>query len=90
MFSAHPNYSIGDIVQTRFGNKSFVIILKTQDVDDRFLVRYVKSKHGVPIRKGRIFFIHEFWFKKYEWKGDKRRYAHIGWIPPINKESECL
>lgn len=80
----HSQYKIGDIVQTRLHNKSFCQILEIDG--DILLVRYVKSKHGVPIRKGRIFKIHENWFRQYRWIKGKMKWELDEWIKPINRE----
>ena len=52
---------IGDIFQTHLGKQSFLKVLDILEFG--YKVQYIKSRHGVQIRKGRIFIIHNDWLK---------------------------
>jgi hypothetical protein len=78
-------FNIGDIVQSRHGNNSFVEILELEDENGRYLVRFVKSKYSVPIRQSNRFLLHRNWLSEYKYNTLSGRWEPIGLRKPIER-----
>ena len=76
-------YLPGDIVQSSYNNKPYCEIIEVRQYS--CLVRYVKSKHGVPIKCRTRHNVNQYWFREKTFVAENRSTISYSW----KKVIEC-